>query len=49
MKETEVLLKADPGTINPDVKDFKLYFVKPNPRDRSSAIDALIYLWLNGI
>jgi len=47
--ETESFAKADPGTIDPDDKDFILYLMRPDPRDRPSAIDALMHPWLTGV
>ena len=47
--ETEAFIKADPGTIDSDDKDFIFYLMKPDPRDRPSAIDALVHPWLIGV
>ena len=44
--ETESFLKAP---LNSDDKDFILYLVKPDPRDRPSAIDALTYPWFDRV
>lgn len=42
-------VKADPGTIDSDDGDFIHFFMKPDPRDRLSATDALMHPWLNGV
>jgi len=40
---------ADAGTIHPDDQDFILYLMKPDPRDRPSATEALTHPWLKGV
>ena len=47
--ETLSFAKIDPRTINSEDKEFILYLMKPDPRDRPSAIDALMHPWLNGV
>ena len=39
----------DLGTLTPDDKDFILYLMRPDPRDRPSAIDALMQPWLKSV
>ena len=48
-EETHSFAKIDPRTINSEDKEFILYLMKPDPRDRPSAIDALMHPWLNGV
>lgn len=48
-EETQSFAKTDPGTINSEDKEFILYLMKPDPRDRPSATDALMHPWLNGV
>ena len=47
--DTDSFVRFDPGTMDSDDKDFILYLMKPDPRDRPSAIDALMHPWLNDV
>lgn len=48
-EETQLFAKTDPGTINSEDKEFILYLMKPDPRDRPSATEVLMHPWLNGV
>ncbi|KAL9123864.1 MAG: hypothetical protein Q9217_006747, partial [Psora testacea] len=48
-EKTLSFTKINPRTINSEDKEFILYLMKPDPRDRPSATDALMHPWLNGI
>jgi serine/threonine protein kinase len=48
-EETQVFPKAESGKIDPDDKDFICYLMKPDPRDRPTAIEALRHPWLEGV
>jgi serine/threonine protein kinase len=48
-EETQVFSKADSGKIDPGDKDFICYLMKPDPRDRPTAIEALRHPWLEDV
>jgi serine/threonine protein kinase len=48
-EETQLFSKADSGTIDPKDKEFICYLMRPDPRDRPSAIEALKHPWLEGV
>lgn len=48
-EETKLFAQADPTMINSEDRDFIVYLMKPDPRDRPSATDALMHPWLNGV
>ena len=48
-EETQVYAKAGSGKIDPDDKDFICYLMKPDPRDRPSAKEALTHPWLKNV
>ncbi len=48
-EETQLFAKADPTMINSEDQEFIVYLMKPDPRDRPSATDALMHSWLNGV
>ncbi len=48
-EETQLFPMADSEKIDPDDKDFICYLMKPDPRDRPSAIEALMHPWLKSV
>lgn len=40
--------RVDAGILHPDDRDFILYLMKPDPRDRPPAAEALMHPWLRG-
>lgn len=48
-EETQLFSTSDPENIDPDDKGFICYLMKPDPRDRPSAAEALMHPWLNGV
>ncbi|KAL8738384.1 MAG: hypothetical protein Q9181_000806 [Wetmoreana brouardii] len=47
--ETQDFLEMHPSWIDQDAKDFISYLMKPDPRDRPSAIEALTHPWLKDV
>lgn len=48
-EKTRLFSMADAETIHPDDQDFILHLMKPDLRDRPSAIEALTHPWLKGV
>ncbi len=48
-EETQLVSTADPEKIDPADKDFICHLMKPDPRDRSSATEALMHPWLEDV
>ena len=48
-EETQLFSMVDSEKIDPDDKDFICYLMKPDPRDRPSAIQALMHPWLKSV
>lgn len=48
-EETGLFAITDAANIHPDDKDFILYLMKPDPRDRPTASEALMHPWLQGV
>ncbi len=48
-EKTRSFSMADAGTIHPDDQDFILYLMKPDLRDRPSAIETLTHSWLKDV
>jgi serine/threonine protein kinase len=47
--EIDLFSMGDSGKIDPEDKDFICYLMKPDPRDRPSAVEALSHPWLKGV
>ena len=48
-EETQLFSMADSEKIDSDDKDFICYLMKPDPRDRPSATQALMHSWLKSV
>ena len=48
-EETQVFESAGSDKIDPDDKEFIGYLMKPDPRDRPSAKEALMHPWLKNV
>lgn len=48
-EEKGILSKAGPEKIDPEDRDFICYLMKPDPRDRPLAAEALAHTWLKAV
>ena len=46
-EERQVFAKAGPDKIDPEDKNFICYLMRPDPRDRPSAKEALMHPWFS--